>query len=140
MTVASPRPRPARRAPTDLPFQFADRALAEALAAERAEPDWLRTERLEAAAAFEALPIEPNQLYTTYLDLRHAELADARPYIQTASVPNAIASAKLPDGVAGLIDLREDGVAGLVLEPAAAAGWGTVQALGAGPVCETRGI
>ena len=39
------------------------------------EPDWLRAERLAAARAFEALPVEPNQLYTLYLDLRAAELA-----------------------------------------------------------------
>ena len=122
MTVASPRPRPVRRAPTDLPFDFADRGLAQTLAAERSEPDWLRAERIEAVKAFERLPIEPNQLYTTYLDLRNAELANARPYVRTAGAPNAIASAELPEGVAGLIELREDGVAGLVLEPPAAAG------------------
>ncbi|HEX7951420.1 MAG TPA: SufD family Fe-S cluster assembly protein [Candidatus Limnocylindrales bacterium] len=121
MTVASPRPRPVRRAPTDLPFTFANRDLATALGAERSEPDWLRAERLAAFEAFERLPIEPNQLYTTYLDLRNAELADARPYVRAASAPNPIASTELPDGVAGLIDLREDGVAGLALEPAAAA-------------------
>jgi Fe-S cluster assembly scaffold protein SufB len=130
MTVASPRPRPVRRAPTDLPFQFADRDLAEALAAERSEPDWLRAERMEALEAFERLPIEPNQLYTTYLDLRNAELSNARPYVRTASAPIARASAELPEGVAGLIELREDGLAGLVLEPAAAA---------AGVILETFG-
>jgi Fe-S cluster assembly scaffold protein SufB len=130
MTVASPRARPARRAPTDLPFRFADKGLAQALAAERSEPDWLRAERLAAFDAFERLPIEPNQLYTTYLDLRHADLIDARPYVRTAAAPNAIASTMLPDGVTGLIDLREDGVAGLVLEPAAVA---------AGVVLETFG-
>jgi Fe-S cluster assembly protein SufD len=130
MTVASPRARPARRAPTDLPFRFADKGLAQALAAERSEPDWLRAERLAAFDAFERLPIEPNQLYTTYLDLRHADLIDARPYVRTAAAPNAIASTMLPDGVTGLIDLREDGVGGLVLEPAAVA---------AGVVLETFG-
>jgi Fe-S cluster assembly scaffold protein SufB len=121
MTLASPRPRPVRRAPTDLPFTFADRGLVETLAAERSEPDWLRDERLAAADAFAALPLEPNQLYTTYLDLRNAELLNATPYVRTAGLPSAIASVELPEGVAGLIDLREDGVAGLALEPAAAA-------------------
>jgi Fe-S cluster assembly scaffold protein SufB len=130
MTVASPRPRPARRAPSDLPFQFADRGLAEALATERSEPDWLRDERIAAFEAFDGLPIEPNQLYTTYLDLRNADLADARPYVRTAAAPNAIASTKLPEGVAGLIDIREDGVAGLALEPSAVA---------AGVILETFG-
>jgi Fe-S cluster assembly scaffold protein SufB len=127
MTVASPRPRPVRRAPTDLPFTFADRGLAQALADERSEPDWLRAERIAASTAFDALPIEPNQLYTTYLDLRNAELADARPYVLTAGAPNALASARLPDGVAGLVDIREDGVAGLVLEPAAIAAGVTLE-------------
>jgi Fe-S cluster assembly scaffold protein SufB len=73
--------RPARRSPSDLPFRFADRGLAQALAAERDEPGWLRAERLEAWKAFEALPVEPNQLYTPYIDLRAADLAEARPYV-----------------------------------------------------------
>jgi Fe-S cluster assembly scaffold protein SufB len=140
MTVASPRPRPARRAPTDLPFRFADKGLAQALAAERGEPDWLRAERIAAFEAFERLPIEPNQLYTTYLDLRNAELADARPYVRTASAPNAIASTKLPEGVAGLIDLREDGVAGLVLEPAAVAAGVVLETFGAALARDPDGL
>jgi Fe-S cluster assembly scaffold protein SufB len=131
MTVASPRPRPARRAPTDLPFTFADRALAETLATERSEPDWLRAERIAAFEAFEALPIEPNQLYTTYLDLRNADLTAARPYVRTATAPNPIASTRLPEGVSGLIDIREDGVAGLVLEPAAIASGVILETFGA---------
>jgi Fe-S cluster assembly scaffold protein SufB len=131
MTVASPRPRPARRAPTDLPFTFADRALAETLATERSEPDWLRAERIAAFEAFEALPIEPNQLYTTYLDLRNADLTAARPYVRSATAPNPIASTRLPEGVSGLIDIREDGVAGLVLEPAAIASGVILETFGA---------
>src|SRR4051812_23755670 len=115
------RPRVPRRAPSDLPFTFADRGLAEALSAERAEPDWLRAERLTAARAFEALPIEPNQLYTLYLDLRAAELADVRPYIRTASVPAPGVPFELPPGVAGLIELHEDSVGGLALARDAAA-------------------
>jgi len=140
MTVASPRPRPARRAPTDLPFQFADKDLAEALAAERSEPDWLRAERIAAWEAFEALPIEPNQLYTTYLDLRNAELGTARPYVRSATAHNPIASTQLPDGVAGLIDLREDGVAGLVLEPAAVAAGVILETFGAALARDPDGL
>ncbi len=41
-----------RRAPTDLLFSFADRALIERLWTERAEPGWLRAERMAAADAF----------------------------------------------------------------------------------------
>ena len=139
-TAPVARPRPARRAPTDLPFRFADRGLAEALATERAEPDWLRAERIAAFEAFERLPIEPNQLYTTYLDLRNAELATARPYVRTATAPNAIASTKLPEGVAGLIDLREDGVAGLVLEPAAVAAGVILETFGAALARDPDGL
>ena len=73
--------RPRRRAPTDLPFSFAEGELAERLATERGEPAWLREERLAAAAAFASLPVEANQLYTPYIDLRAAALEDARPYL-----------------------------------------------------------
>ena len=130
-TAPVARPRPVRRAPTDLPFTFANQALAETLATDRGEPDWLRAERIAAWAAFDALPIESNQLYTTYLDLRNADLADTLPYVQTAAVPNALASSRLPDGAAGLADVREDGVAGLVLEPAAVAAGVTLETFAA---------
>jgi Fe-S cluster assembly scaffold protein SufB len=80
-TKAPDRPRPIRRSPADLPFRFADRGLAQALAAEREEPDWLRDERIDAWKAFEALPVEGNQLYTPYIDLRAASLEEVRPYV-----------------------------------------------------------
>jgi Fe-S cluster assembly scaffold protein SufB len=73
--------RPARRAPSDLPIRFADRALAERIAADRADPDWLLADRLAAFDAFAALPIEANQLYTPYIDLRAASLEDTEPYV-----------------------------------------------------------
>ena len=82
-----PRARPVRRSPADLPFQFADRGLAQALAAERTEPDWLRAERLAAWERFEAMPVEGNQLYTPYIDLRGASLAGVRPYVRAAALP-----------------------------------------------------
>ncbi len=139
-TAPAPRPRPARRAPTDLPFIFADRTLVEALADQRREPEWLRAERHAALAAFDTLPIEPNQLYTTYLDLRNAELAATQPYVRTATAPNPIASTRLPEGVAGLIDLREDGVAGLVLEPAAIAAGVILETFGAALARDPQGL
>src|SRR6266545_4065381 len=80
-TPTSTPARPPRRAPADLPFRFADRGLAQALAAEREEPVWLRAERTEAWKAFDALPVEANQLYTPYIDLRAASLEDVRPYV-----------------------------------------------------------
>jgi Fe-S cluster assembly scaffold protein SufB len=77
-----PRPtRSRRRGPADLPFHFADRDLAETLATAREEPDWLRAERIEASTRFVAMPLEGNQLYTPYIDLRAAALEDAQPYV-----------------------------------------------------------
>lgn len=116
--TAAPQ-RPVRRAPADLPFRFADRGLAQALAAEREEPDWLRAERIAAWTAFEALPVESNQLYTPYVDLRNAVLEAARPYVRTAS-GSAEISAELPEGVAGIIEIVEDGIGALGLSPNAA--------------------
>src|SRR5262245_17255753 len=78
---ASARPRPIRRGPAELPFRFPDRGLAQALAAEREEPGWLRAERIQAWKAYEALPVEANQLYTPYIDLRGASLEEVRPYV-----------------------------------------------------------
>lgn len=106
-----------RRGPAELPFRFADRGLAETLAAERSEPDWLREDRIAASRAFDARALEPNLLYTQYLDLRAADLFDVRPYVRTASAPAPTTSSALPDGVAGIIELVEDGVATLALRP-----------------------
>lgn len=125
------RPRPVRRAPADLPFRFADRDLAMALAAERGEPDWLRDERLAAWTAFDAMVVESNQLYTPYIDLRAAVLDAVRPWVQTASGPEAGTSTELSDDVDALIDLREDHVVGLALSPAAAAAGVILETFGA---------
>src|SRR5512146_1684008 len=108
-----------RRAPADLPFTFADQELADALATQRDEPDWLRDERLAALAAFEALPVESNQLYTTYVDLRAAILDEVQPWTRTASAPEPGAATGLADDIDALIELREDTVVSLGLSPAA---------------------
>ena len=94
-------PRPPRRAPSDLPFRFADAALADRLATDRGEPGWLRTERLAAATAFESLPIEANQLYTPYVDLRSASLEEAQPYLLDGppSLGDELRDLQLPEGV-----------------------------------------
>ena len=107
-----------RRSPTDLPFTFVDHGLVEALAAGRLEPAWLLEDRLAALALFEALPVEGSQLYTPYVDLRAASLEGAAPYTMTGSA-GATTAQGLPDGVAGLLDLREDGVAVVVISDAA---------------------
>jgi len=133
-TQAPPaRPRPARRSPAALPFTFADAALAEAIATERGEPDWLRVDRLAGAAAIDALPTEGNQLYTPYIDLRAAKLEGARPYLRTASAAATTASAGtgLPEGAAGVIEIVEDGVGTVALTPEAVAAGVTLETFGA---------
>ncbi|MCJ7710126.1 MAG: SufD family Fe-S cluster assembly protein, partial [Chloroflexi bacterium] len=118
-----------RRAPADLPFTFVDRGLVETIAAERAEPAWLLDDRVAALELFEALPVESSQLYTPYVDLRAASLDEAVPYGRTA---NAAASTSdgLPDGVAGLMELREDEVAVAALSGAARAAGVKLMTLG----------
>jgi Fe-S cluster assembly scaffold protein SufB len=149
-TSTAPRPRTPRRSPADLPFRFAGRGLAQALAAEREEPAWLRAERIAAWEAFEALPVEANQLYTPYVDLRAASLEGVRPYIRTASAPEGgkeagteagteagaaappeAGTAVPPDGTSAVIELAEDRVTELALGPAATAAGVILETFGA---------
>jgi Fe-S cluster assembly scaffold protein SufB len=117
MTVASSRPRPARQGLTDftLPVRRED---IDEIARVGADPDWLLADRRIGFDAFEALPAESNLLYTTYIDLRGAQLADARidPSPSTAFVPAA-----LPDGSDGLLVLTEGAVTGAALSAEATA-------------------
>ncbi len=119
-------PRAARRAPADLTFTL-DEATVEAFAA--GEPDWLAADRREALALFNSLPSEGNQLYTPYIDLRGAELADVRLYEAPAGAPDSGASSELPAGLAALADLREDRVEALVVDEAARAAGVRVETL-----------
>ena len=117
MTVASPRPRPARQGLTDftLPVQEAD---IEAIAPIDGTADWLPDDRTSAFAAFEALPAESNVLYTTYVDLRTVQLQAARLSGSPRTEPVAVA---LPDGTDGLVIIDEGDVAGVALSGEAAA-------------------
>ena len=74
-TEAAPTPKRVRRAPGDLTLPFPTAADARAIAALTGEPAWLAEDRAAAAEALAELPIEPNRLYTGYVDFRHAELA-----------------------------------------------------------------
>jgi Fe-S cluster assembly scaffold protein SufB len=102
-----------RQAPADLTFH-----LAQDLVESRAgrEPDWLAADRRVAFGRFEALPVEGNRLYTTYLDLRLAELADVTPWPAPASAPATSHGASVPDGAAGIAAFREDRVAAMALD------------------------
>ncbi|MEP6637787.1 MAG: SufD family Fe-S cluster assembly protein [Chloroflexota bacterium] len=117
MTVASPRPRPARQGLTDftLPVERTD---IDAIPAIEGGADWLPADRGAAFDAFEALPAESNLLYTTYVDLRTVQLAGARlsPSPRTAPV-----GVDLPAGTDGLLVIDEGDLAGSVLSPDATA-------------------
>jgi len=144
--AATPAPRPgisptrSRRAPAELPFTFADSALAAALGEERGEPAWLREDRTAAAADFARLPVESNQLYTGYVDFRAAELSGVRPFLRGADAPAAGADASLPEGAAGVIELRDDVVVRLALEPDLVARGVVLETLGAAVARDAAGI
>ncbi len=135
--VAAAAPR-ARRAPADLPFSFADAALAAALGAERDEPGWLREDRLSAALAYGQLPVETSELYTSYVDFRGADLFDTRPYVRTAVAPASPGT--VPDGTDGVIELREDGILRLALAPGVAERGVQLETLGAALARDASGI
>ncbi|HLQ47860.1 MAG TPA: SufD family Fe-S cluster assembly protein, partial [Candidatus Dormibacteraeota bacterium] len=132
MTEATPiaagpaRPaRAPRRSPSELTFNL-DQATVAAHAA--GDPDWLTADREASFGRYQSLPVEANQLYTTYVDLRTADLSAVRPWESPASAPEAAAAgaapaadAGLPDGVAGLAAFAEDRVEALVLDDASRA-------------------
>jgi Fe-S cluster assembly scaffold protein SufB len=116
--VAPARPvRAPRRAPHELTFH-----LDEAYVAERAagEPSWLRSDRQAAFERYATLPIETNQLYTTYVDLRTTDLGDVRPWSAPATAPMG-GSEALAEGAAGLAAVSDDRVDALVLDDEARA-------------------
>ena len=125
-TAGSSVSRPsARQAPTDLTLSFVDEATVRELAASRGDPEWLLAARLAGLRAFDALPIETNPLYTTYVDLRNAHLAGIRPVPAAGdSIAAAAAGADqrlLPEGAAAFAELGETGATALVVSPAARA-------------------
>lgn len=144
--VATPAARPggasarARRPPAELPFTFADAALAAAIGEGRGEPEWLCADRAAAAADFARLPVESNELYTSYVDFRAADLAGARPFLRGADRPAAGADASLPEGAAGVIELRDDVVVRLALESNLVARGVVLETLGAAVARDAAGI
>jgi Fe-S cluster assembly scaffold protein SufB len=110
--------RPARRSPTELTFRL-DPAYVERLASD--EPDWLAADRRAALELARTAPLEPNPLFTPYLDLRTAELETVRPYDAVLEGPDAGTSAALEAGVSAVLEIREDRIARLGIAPEAAA-------------------
>lgn len=95
----------------------------EAVVRERAaaggEPGWLLAERLDALRRYAELPLETNALFTLYVDLRAARLAELTPYAEVGEA--AAPDARLPQGAAAFLHVREATVVARALSPAAAA-------------------
>ncbi len=112
-TAAPVRPtRAPRRAPNELTFTLDEATVA---AHSAAEPDWLTADRRAAFERYQTQPVESNQLYTTYVDLRTANLADVVPWDAAGSSPTT-ARTDLPPGASGLIAIAEDRVDAIVLD------------------------
>ncbi len=129
--AAGQRPRPARRVPTDLSFSL-DATTIDALAAD--EPAWLADDRRLALTRFEALPVESNRLYTTYVDLRAAELEGMHTERGTSAAAGGVvdgAVGGLAAETAGLASFHEGAVAEITLDAAAIAAGVTLETLSA---------
>src|SRR6186997_1987792 len=100
-----------------LPFAGEDRV--RALSAATGEPDWLLADRLAAAQLYNDLPIEPNSLFTLYVDLRGARWTDLEPYTETGYA--AAVSDVVPEGASALIEIAEDRVVARALSDEARA-------------------
>lgn len=122
--TAAPRPRPGRlsraprRAPTDFNYTF-DQAQLDLRTS--TGPGWLADERRTAFERWQTLPAETNRLYTTYIDLRLADLGEVRAWPEPSTGPGRDRIDQAPDGAAGIAAFREDQVTSLVLDDAARA-------------------
>jgi Fe-S cluster assembly scaffold protein SufB len=126
VTLAARPPRAPRRAPSDLTFTL-DEAVVEARAT--AEPGWLAADRRAAYARYRDLPAETNQLYTTYIDLRTADLAEVRPPDGPVSHPSSTMT-RATEGVAALASVTDDGVGSIALSDEARAAGIVLEAVG----------
>jgi Fe-S cluster assembly scaffold protein SufB len=117
MTVASTRPRPQRQGLTDFTLAVTRDDVA-AIHAAQAGPDWLLADREEGFEAFDALPAETNDLYTTYIDLRGAHLGETGLHRSPSVEPTAI---ELPSGSDGLLVITDGDLAGAALSREASA-------------------
>jgi Fe-S cluster assembly scaffold protein SufB len=122
------RIRPNRRSPSELTFEFESWRVDQLT---EGEPAWLSADRRAAYERFAALPIESNQLYTTYVDLRTAVLDDVVPWLRSREEELVPHGASDPDaGTAGLAAFSDDRVETLALDPAVSAAGVTLETLG----------
>jgi Fe-S cluster assembly scaffold protein SufB len=126
---AAPTATAPRQGPTDLTLSFVSEESVRSIAAAASEPDWLLADRLAALRAFEALPVESNSLYTSYVDLRNARLGAAAQYLPGAAPAADGCRAEVPSGAATYAEYCEDGVAGIAVSDEAAAAGVVVETL-----------
>ncbi len=118
-----------RHGPSDLTLGFASEPSVRSIASAASEPAWLLADRLAALRSFDALPIESNSLYTTYVDLRNARLGAATQYLPGAAPAGAVCRTDVPEGAAAYAEYCEDGVVGIAVSPEAAAAGVVVETL-----------
>jgi Fe-S cluster assembly scaffold protein SufB len=120
---------PPRQGPADLTLSFVSGESVRSIASSASDPDWLLADRLAALRTFEALPVESNSLYTTYVDLRNARLGGAAQYLPGSGSAGAGCQAEMPSGAAAYAEYCEDGVAGIAVSDEAAAAGVVVETL-----------
>jgi Fe-S cluster assembly protein SufB len=91
-----------------LKLPFAGEDFVRQISADLEEPEWLLEERMDALRRYEELPIETNNLFTLYVDLRAAHWKDIDPYRATPDAPEI--DETVPEGAAALIEVAEDRV------------------------------
>ncbi len=113
----TPRQRPVRSSPTELPLTFLDRAFVEAVSDANEEPAWLRADRLAALERYASLPVESSQLYTSYLDLR------AMANVSTPTMTRVAGDTghQVPDHASGFAEVIGAGTGTVGVDPEAAA-------------------
>jgi Fe-S cluster assembly scaffold protein SufB len=78
------------------------------------EPEWLTADRLAALQRVRELPVEPNELFTSYIDLRAVDFTAVEPYPPTPSA-ECRADAELPQGASALVHVDERAIVACAL-------------------------
>src|SRR3954447_23066336 len=106
--------------PDALKLPFAGQDVIDRISDGADEPAWVKADRLASLELYDELPIEPNPLFTLYVDLRGARWSEIEPYTQTGDAQQV--SDVVPEGAAALIEIAEDRVVARGLSSEARAG------------------
>src|SRR6266702_4530409 len=91
-----------------LHLPFAGEEIVRKRSADLEEPKWLLDDRLAGVELYKELPVETNQLFTLYIDLRLANWSEINTYLQTGDATHVAET--VPEGTAALIEVAEDRV------------------------------